>query len=398
MSARGILCRAALAVALGVSVQAQGESEPAVSAGDDAAASGETPRWERKQPGGRARIEELSSKTEAKLKEPELKAAEIRAAVKEAVPPLAEELAGEAAERESAARKQRSDAEETLARLRGAAEGARLPLVHEMHAAADEDAAKLETRRAEAAKQRLAAVAAALKARQARRDAERAAQDAEKPHTPSRYPTIEIVPPGKQPERRSPAIHFHDDYYNGPQEFRSGRVEGGPTMVVARHPITQQEVEVELRLPPGYPKVHYSKHSITYEYPDLSAQVVFTRCGDYKVEYCQANRVVASAKRAASHVGDHTRKVAQATGAGSAAKQVVGLAGSLGSLAVGPVGNVSNRLPGISALGAPQLGGLTDRLAGASNGGDTTPGVLTRKPLSKLHRPSQPAPGTLTQE
>jgi hypothetical protein len=72
-----------------------------------------------------------------------------------------------------------------------------------------------------------------------------------------------------------PAVHVHRYYYNGNKQYQGPYVVGGPTVIVARHPRTNEQVYIEAQLPSGYPEIAYDDCSITYIYPERRVQVKF---------------------------------------------------------------------------------------------------------------------------
>ncbi len=73
-----------------------------------------------------------------------------------------------------------------------------------------------------------------------------------------------------------PTIHVHRYYYSGDLEYQAQILQGGPTIVVANHPKTNEKMYVDVMLPAGAPVIAYSKHSITYVYEDQRIAVVFS--------------------------------------------------------------------------------------------------------------------------
>jgi hypothetical protein len=72
-----------------------------------------------------------------------------------------------------------------------------------------------------------------------------------------------------------PAVHVHRYYYNGNKEFQGPLVVGGPTVVVANHPRTNERMYIEAQLPAGYPSIAYDEDSITYIYPESRVVIGF---------------------------------------------------------------------------------------------------------------------------
>ena len=84
-----------------------------------------------------------------------------------------------------------------------------------------------------------------------------------------------------------PAVHVHRYYYSGDREIQGPIIQGGPTVVVARHPKTGEQMHVEVMLPAGAPRIAYNKSGITYVYPDQRVCLHFS-----KLPLCSARVVV----------------------------------------------------------------------------------------------------------
>ena len=83
-----------------------------------------------------------------------------------------------------------------------------------------------------------------------------------------------------EPERRlsveiPPQVHVHRYYYSGDKEFQGPILQGGPTILVAKHPRTGETMYVELNLRPGAPRIAHHKTGITYVYPDQRVTIHF---------------------------------------------------------------------------------------------------------------------------
>ncbi len=72
-----------------------------------------------------------------------------------------------------------------------------------------------------------------------------------------------------------PSVHVHRYYYSGDKEIQGPVITGGPTLVVAKHPATGQQMYVEVTLPSGAPKIAYNKKGITYVFPKRRVGVKF---------------------------------------------------------------------------------------------------------------------------
>lgn len=73
-----------------------------------------------------------------------------------------------------------------------------------------------------------------------------------------------------------PTVHIHRFYYNIDKEYQGPVVTGGPTVVAAKHPRTDEWKYVQVELPAGAPVIEYDKHSITYAYREQSIVIRFS--------------------------------------------------------------------------------------------------------------------------
>jgi hypothetical protein len=72
-----------------------------------------------------------------------------------------------------------------------------------------------------------------------------------------------------------PKVHVHRYYYSGDKEFQGPIIQGGPTVVVANHPKTGEQMYVNVSLSPGAPRIAHSAHGITYVYPHQRVAIHF---------------------------------------------------------------------------------------------------------------------------
>lgn len=80
----------------------------------------------------------------------------------------------------------------------------------------------------------------------------------------------------KQQIEIAPAIHVHRYYFNGNKEYQGPFVVGGPTVIVANHPRTNERLYMSAQLPSGYPSIAYDRNSITYVYPERRVEISFS--------------------------------------------------------------------------------------------------------------------------
>ena len=76
-----------------------------------------------------------------------------------------------------------------------------------------------------------------------------------------------------------PTVIVHKHYYTGSRDFQGPMLQGGPVLVVARHPATGEQTYVELQLPPGAPRIFYREDRILYKYRDDCITLCFGRPG-----------------------------------------------------------------------------------------------------------------------
>jgi hypothetical protein len=72
-------------------------------------------------------------------------------------------------------------------------------------------------------------------------------------------------------------IHVHRYYYSGDKEFQGPILQGGPTIVVARHPLSGEQMYIDVSLPPGAPRIVHNGSSITYLYPNQRVILKFAK-------------------------------------------------------------------------------------------------------------------------
>lgn len=99
-------------------------------------------------------------------------------------------------------------------------------------------------------------------------------------------------------------VHVHRYFPTGPCEFQAQYFAGGPTIVCAKHPYTNERVYVHIDLSPGFPKVKYDENEIEYKYPEESFSIHFEHCGDVTTSYSRCGVVKQKAKHTAKHLHD----------------------------------------------------------------------------------------------
>lgn len=72
-----------------------------------------------------------------------------------------------------------------------------------------------------------------------------------------------------------PTVHVHRFYYSGDKVFQGPILQGGPIVLVARHPKTGCQMYIDVVLPAGAPRIAHTKNSIRYLYGDKRVEVKF---------------------------------------------------------------------------------------------------------------------------
>ena len=72
-----------------------------------------------------------------------------------------------------------------------------------------------------------------------------------------------------------PTVVVHRYYYSGNRDFQGPMLPGGPSVIVASHPVTGEQVSLNVQLMPGAPRIKYTKHAITYDYGDRCISIDF---------------------------------------------------------------------------------------------------------------------------
>lgn len=170
---------------------------------------------------------------------------------------------------------------------------------------------------------------------------------------------------GKQTVEIPPTVHVHRYYYSGDKEIQGPIIQGGPTMVVARHPKTSEQLYIDVMLPAGTPRIAYTKHSITYVYPDRRVAIHFSsrpgRCDRVIVKHHSGQGVARTASEVAQQAKEHTaQRLSEsqlvrvlgdtASGAGRVVAGVGGTTGAFATWVADLGGQVLNLVPGMAPL------------------------------------------------
>jgi hypothetical protein len=91
-------------------------------------------------------------------------------------------------------------------------------------------------------------------------------------------PAVNFAPvPGGAKVEIVPKVHVHRYYYSGDKTFQGPLIGGGPVTVVAKHPVTNKQLYIDVNLPSGAPSIRYTGRAITYVYQDRRVRIAFPR-------------------------------------------------------------------------------------------------------------------------
>ena len=112
-------------------------------------------------------------------------------------------------------------------------------------------------------------------------------------------------PSGTQRIEIPPTVILHRYYYTGNRDFQGPMIPGGPTVLVANHPITGEQISLRAQLMPGAPRIRYTKHAILYDYGDRCIALEFglLACCEPKVIYHRDSGVRRKFDTATGRVG-----------------------------------------------------------------------------------------------
>lgn len=178
-----------------------------------------------------------------------------------------------------------------------------------------------------------------------------------------------------------PTVIVHQYYYTGDRSFQGPMLTGGPTILVANHPKTGEQIQLRAQLRPGAPRVHYTRNEIRYEYPDHWTILDFgilSLCEPHIVNRDKPKVVLAgktvTKKTAQSSVGlvKRTRLPAAVGTIDRMAKNAIAggaeRVGDAGSMIFQPVIQLYQATP-ISSLLSPSAGNVNPGLNDVSAGG-----------------------------
>ncbi len=121
-----------------------------------------------------------------------------------------------------------------------------------------------------------------------------------------------------------PTVIVHRYYYSGDREFQGPMLPGGPTVIVANHPKTGEQVSVQAQMMPGAPRVRYCHNCIIYNYSDRILTLDFGSClnGQPRMVYQRHDQMSLGLREKASEVRETTNGFIQASGLSQATAEV----------------------------------------------------------------------------
>lgn len=135
---------------------------------------------------------------------------------------------------------------------------------------------------------------------------------------PAGLPAVNLEPHACYCDRLAvdipPAVLVHRYYYTGDRSFQAQMLPGGPVIVVANHPLTNERCYIPVQMIPGAPLVRYTAHAIEYDFRQHGISVVFGRFGPPTVKYRSHVPIRRKTTNFVSGVGDHTRQFVEKSG------------------------------------------------------------------------------------
>ncbi|MCA8995052.1 MAG: hypothetical protein KDA69_02250 [Planctomycetaceae bacterium] len=160
-----------------------------------------------------------------------------------------------------------------------------------------------------------------------------------------------------------PTLHVHPYFYSGDKEYQGPILNGGPTIVVAKHPKSGEKLYIDAILPAGAPIIAYRDDAITYIYQDRRVVVEFhafqphratvkyvggrgaLRKLSEKVQISKANLAAMSRR---SRLVTEVKKLSADTG--NLLKGSAGVVENIGAVAVERTRAVTKFVPGVQLL------------------------------------------------
>ena len=139
-------------------------------------------------------------------------------------------------------------------------------------------------------------------------------------------PTPSFVPDANGNNRIEipPTVIVHRYYYSGDREFQGPMLPGGPTVLVANHPSTGEQVSVTAQMMPGAPRIRYCKSCIIYNYADRCMKLDFGIGGicEPHMVYQRHDPVTLCVKQKAAEIRETTHGFVVATGLPQATAEI----------------------------------------------------------------------------
>jgi hypothetical protein len=163
-------------------------------------------------------------------------------------------------------------------------------------------------------------------------------------------------------------VHVHRYYYSGDREFQGPIIEGGATIVAAKHPKTGEMLYFPVMLPTGAPVIEHNKHGITYSFNDRRVSIHFSSWD------CQKATVSHKAGRGWFRTSSEIKESLRGR-----AKESIENCATFQSLKEGAI-NIGKAMGGVKQV-ADQ--GAAKLLDGARQVGDVVPGVQQLRSLGE---------------
>ncbi len=158
-----------------------------------------------------------------------------------------------------------------------------------------------------------------------------------------------------------PAVLVHKFYYTGDRSFQGPMLPGGPTVVVLNHPADGERLYIEMQMPPGAPRIIYTRNSVEYNYGVQSIILSFGPHGRPKITMRQGVSGLMEARIARDQARQNASRFIARTGLPEARRKVREQAQNVarsaadrihdvGKAAVTPVIQLAKLIPGINLL------------------------------------------------
>jgi hypothetical protein len=158
-----------------------------------------------------------------------------------------------------------------------------------------------------------------------------------------------------------PCVIIHMFYYTGDRSFQGPMLPGGPTIVVLNHPADGERLYIEIQMPPGAPRITYTRHSVEYNYGFQTIVLTFALHGRPKVTMRQGVSGLTEARMARQEARQAASRFIARTGLPEARRKIRAQAQNVarsaadrihdvGKAAAGPIVSIVKLIPGINLL------------------------------------------------